>query len=140
MTLLLTLHAAATLAMTGLIWFVQLVHYPLFTHAAAGDFKGFASEHQQRTTWVVAPLMLTEAATATAIVAGDAASWWAWTGMVLLVIIWLSTALVQVPLHSLLATGFDSQAAKRLVLSNWVRTLAWTARAGIALHLLALAG
>ena len=28
--LLLLLHAAATLFMTGLIWFVQVVHYPLF--------------------------------------------------------------------------------------------------------------
>ena len=28
--IILAAHAASTLAMTGLIWFVQIVHYPLF--------------------------------------------------------------------------------------------------------------
>ena len=37
MPALLLLHAASTLAMTGVIWFVQMVHYPLFRYAAAGD-------------------------------------------------------------------------------------------------------
>ncbi|MCK6525129.1 hypothetical protein L6R49_27300, partial [Myxococcota bacterium] len=30
-TLLLLIHAAATWFMVGLIWFVQIVHYPLFS-------------------------------------------------------------------------------------------------------------
>ena len=129
------LHAAATLAMTGLIWFVQLVHYPLFPYAAEGDFRDFAADHQKRTSWVVVPLMLTEAATATwlAFSVGGAMIWIGWG---LLVSIWLSTTLLQVPLHQRLAEGFDPRAARRLVATNWWRTIAWTARAGIALQLL----
>ena len=62
--LVLTLHAVATISMVGVIWYVQLVHYPLMALVGNGNFPKFESEHQRRTTWVVAPLMLTEAATA----------------------------------------------------------------------------
>ena len=139
MTTLLLLHAASTLAMTGLIWFVQLVHYPLFPHAASGDFSDFARDHQRRTGWVVVPLMLTEATTATLLLVSPGSSIAVWVGWGLLVSIWISTALVQVPLHGRLANGFDPRAARRLVSTNWWRTLAWTVRAGIALQLLSAA-
>ena len=122
--------------MTGLIWFVQLVHYPLFPYAASGDFRRFAGDHQRRTSWVVGPPMLTEAATATLLLLSPQSPTAVWLGWGLLVSIWLSTALVQVPLHRRLAAGFDCRAARRLVSANWWRTLAWTARAGIALQLL----
>ncbi len=134
MTLLL-LHTAATLAMTGVIWFVQLVHYPLFPYAAEGDFRAFALDHQRRTSWVVVPLMLTEAGTATLLLSSDSDPVKIWLGGGLLVSIWISTALVQVPLHGRLAEGFDPKAARRLVTTNWFRTAAWTARAVIAVQL-----
>ena len=139
--LLLLFHAASSLAMTGLIWFVQVVHYPLFPYAAAGDFPAFASEHQWRTGWVVGPLMLLEAATATLLLVspmGPAALRLAWFAWALLVSIWLSTAFVQVPLHRRLASRFDPQTVRRLVLTNWWRTVAWTARSFVAVLLLRL--
>ncbi len=133
-------NAAATLAMAGLIWFVQMVHYPLFPHAAAGDFREFAADHQRRTTWIVAPLMLAELAAATWLVlpASPAPPRLAWAGFLLVVSLWLLTAFVQVPLHRRLALGFDPAVARRLVATNWLRTAAWTARAAIALRLLTL--
>ncbi len=131
---LLALHAAATLAMGGIIWFVQLVHYPLFELAARADFPAFARLHQNRTGWVVGPLMLAEATTAAllaATVSGPIAKP-AWIGVALLAVIWLSTALVQVPLHRRLLVGFDRRAARRLVATNWLRTAAWSARGVLA--------
>lgn len=122
--------------MTGLIWFVQLVHYPLFPYAEAGDFRSFAADHQRRTGWVVVPLMLTEAATASLLLFSSASPLLVWLGWGFLGSIWLTTALVQVPLHRRLAAGYDPRAARRLVITNWWRTIAWTARAGIAWLLL----
>ena len=55
----------------------------------------------------------------------------------LLVIIWVSTAFIKVPEHVRLEKAFDAAAIRRLVLTNWIRTIAWTARAGLALALLA---
>ena len=57
-------HVAATAAMTGLIWFVQLVHYPLFARVGVADFTAYEREHVRRTGLLVAPLMLLEALTA----------------------------------------------------------------------------
>ena len=61
---ILLVNALATIALTGLIWFVQLVHYPLFALADNGRFARYEAEHARRTSWVVAPLMTLEAVTA----------------------------------------------------------------------------
>lgn len=140
MTAIVLVHAAATLAMTGLIWFVQVVHYPLFRYASTAHFSAFASMHQRRTTWVVAPLMVLEAFTALSLAAGFAppiARAPALAGFVLLLVIWLSTALVQVPLHRRLLGGYDDPSVRRLVNTNWIRTAGWSARSMIALWLVA---
>lgn len=42
---LLITHAAATLWMTGLIWFVQVVHYPLFALVGSTGFAAYESAH-----------------------------------------------------------------------------------------------
>ncbi len=138
---LLLLHCAATLAMVGLIWFVQVVHYPLFSSVGQSPFPEYERLHQKRTTLVVAPLMLIEALTATLILTTDlspSARDLAWIGWVLLLLIWLSTAFLQVPLHRRLAEGYDPLAVRRLVRTNWSRTIAWTVRGFIAVLLLAL--
>ena len=61
------LQLVSTLAMVGLIWFVQVVHYPLFGKVRVRSFHDYKQSHQQRTTLVVAPLMLTKAITTLAL-------------------------------------------------------------------------
>ena len=127
---------AATFAMAGVIWTVQLVHYPLFGRVGEAGFAAYAAGHATRITVLVGPLMLAELATAAALVWVRPAAmpvWAAVVGLVLVVAIWVSTWLVQVPLHAALARGLDATALDRLVATNWVRTAAWTARAGLAL-------
>lgn len=122
-----------TAAMTGLIWFVQVVHYPLFALVDPTNFSAYERSHQVRTTRVVMPLMLLELLTAVALVTNTrSGSAWPWVGLSLLAMIWLSTFLVQVPLHNRLARAFDARTARHLVLTNWVRTTLWTARTLIA--------
>lgn len=136
MTTLLLAHAAATLAMGGLVWFVQVVHYPLFARVGEEAFPAYEAAHAERTTWVVAPLMVVEAMTAAALLVAEPGAL-TLAGLLLVVALWLSTALVQVPLHRALSAGFDARAHARLVATNGVRTGLWTARCGIALALLA---
>jgi hypothetical protein len=38
-------HLAATAAMVGLIWFVQVVHYPLFASVGADEFVAYENAH-----------------------------------------------------------------------------------------------
>ena len=60
----------------------------------------------------------------------------AWFGAGLLLVIWVSTALLQVPLHRKLSAGFDARRVQLLIGSNWIRTVAWSVRGLIALLLL----
>ena len=129
---MLAVHLAVTWFMTGVIWFVQLVHYPLFTAAAGPSFGAYHRRHLALVTWVVAPAMLVELATGLLLAWAPPPGLSTWTttaGLVLLAIIWLSTALVQVPCHNRLRDRFDAAAQRRLVASNWIRTASWSARA-----------
>jgi hypothetical protein len=129
--LVLIAHAAATWAMTGLIWFVQVVHYPLFAAVGPAGFAAFHAAHSRLTTLVVGPLMLVEAAGAVWI-ALERPAVDAWLGVALLAVVWGTTFFVSVPRHNLLAAGFDAAVIDSLVATNWIRTIAWTARAAVA--------
>lgn len=63
MMIVLLAHAATTLVMVGIIWFVQVVHYPLFGHVGKSAFAAYEMTHAHLTTWAVAPPMLIEALT-----------------------------------------------------------------------------
>lgn len=134
--LLLNLHIAVTIAMAGILWVVQLAVYPLFGTVGRADFAGYHRRYTTGIGYVVGPLMAIEVLTAAALL---------WQGfrpvpfvasLALLAVNWVSTAAVQVPLHHRLARGYELPAHRRLVRSNWVRTIAWTARAGLVWSLI----
>lgn len=128
MNLLLLLHFAATWALVGLIWTIQLVHYPLFARVGRETFEAFHKRHTSRITLVVAPLMFGELITAGWLVIGGNRDPWLLASLVPLAGSWLSTWLVQVPLHQKLEAGFDAKVHQRLVATNWWRTTAWSLR------------
>jgi hypothetical protein len=136
--IILLAHAAATAVMTGLIWFVQVVHYPLLARVGAASFVEYEQAHMRRTTWVVAPAMFVEAATAAAlpvVFPTQPGRTLAWVGLALLAVVWMSTALLQVPCHRRLALGFDPKTVRRLVATNWIRTVCWSLRFAVVLAL-----
>ena len=133
-------HAASTSMMAGLIWFVQIVHYPLLARVPGEGFVAYLAGHQRRVTLVVAPTMLIELASAVLLVgasmSGIVSGWAAGSGAVLIGLAWCSTFLIQVPLHARLSRGKNERLIRILVLTNWLRTLTWSARMGIALVLM----
>jgi hypothetical protein len=124
--------------MVGLIWFVQVVHYPLMSRVHTSNFKDYEALHMSRTTWVVGPLMLIELGTNVLLFwfPSGMSRPFLGTGLVLLALIWLSTYFLQVPQHRRLSQGFDAVAHRRLVRSNWIRTILWTIRGFWTLWLL----
>ena len=132
MNWLLSVHVLVTLMMLGLIWFVQVVHYPLFKRVPAAVFTEYEKQHTALTFWVVAPLMLAELGTGIALIWMHG-TLWSWMGGVLIGINWLSTYFIQVPLHRRLSEGYDHASIIRLVNTNWIRTVAWTLRGGLLL-------
>ena len=130
------LHAMATWGMVGIIWFVQLVHYPLFCYVPWEGFGQFSLAYQHRTSFVIVPLMLAELVTAVVIACHLPIHVLACLGLVLLGGIWISTFLIQVPLHKRLALGFHPIVHRRLVRTNWLRTILWSVRGALAIVLL----
>lgn len=132
-------HAAATGVMIGIIWFVQVVHYPLMARVGRDGYPAYQAAHSRRTTIVVAPPMLLELATGVWLALRPSPYFpqsAAWPGLGLLAVVWLSTFFLQVPEHGRLERGFDPAAHRRLVRGNWVRTVAWTLRGILVLAFL----
>jgi hypothetical protein len=51
-------------------------------------------------------------------------------GLILIALIWLSTLFLQVPMHRNIAQGIRiDTSTKKLISSNWIRTVIWTVRA-----------
>lgn len=139
---LLLVNAAATWFMCGVVWFVQLVHYPLFGSYDREDYPAVMGAHQRRTGRVVFAVMLTELVTAVLLVPlgpGSVPGWMTGLGAALAGVWAASTAAVQIPLHQRLSAGYDPAAHRWLVASNWVRTAAWSARGGLCMVMLGLA-
>jgi hypothetical protein len=137
---LLLAQALITAAMTGVIWQVQLLTYPQFLRVGTADFPGYHLAHTDGIGMLVGPLMLAELALTLAtlwqcrrnprrrpLIAAAA----------LLLGIWLSTALWQVPLHGRLEQGWSEPVIRELIAGNWLRTLLWSARSLLLFHLLA---
>ncbi len=131
MAVVLLVSTIATWGMIGLIWLIQVVHYPMLALYSEALPQSAAADHAQRITPVVGPFMAIEGLTALALMASppDGVSWiLMWLAAALLGIALLSTIVFSVPQHTRLAAGHDADAAAKLIKTNWYRTLAWTAR------------
>ncbi len=121
--------------LTGLIWTIQVVHYPLFQEVGAAQFPRFHALHGNRISAVVALPMVVELGLSVLLVAFRPSAFpalAAWVCLALTLLIWLSTFLVSVPIHGRLGeTGHDARHIARLVRTNWTRTVAWTLRLAI---------
>ena len=129
---MLWLNLAATLYLTGLIWTIQLVHYPLMDRVAPELFVEFHHQHGARISIVVIVPMVIELATAALLAVRPPPGVLPavpLAGLALVAVIWTSTFAIQVPCHQRLSRGFDAAVHRRLVRSNWLRTVAWTLRA-----------
>jgi len=124
----------ATAMMTGIIWFVQIVHYPLFSKIPPQGFVSYELLNTTATGLLVGPIMLVEISTAflLLILRSPVAFQLVYLlALGCLILVWLSTFFLQVPLHSLLSSRPDTEAMRSLVLTNWIRTLFWTLRLGL---------
>lgn len=129
------IHLVAASVMTGVIWTMQVVHYPLLAFVGEEAFVAYEAEHVSRIGELIALPWAVEGATALVLVAilpiGPLRRA-AIAGVALMAVILVATSVWSAPAHAELAEGFDADVHRHLVSTNWVRTIAWTARAAIA--------
>jgi hypothetical protein len=134
-------HAASTVFLTGLIWTVQVVHYPLFARVGVAGFTRYQADHSTRITAVLAvPWAVQGLTTLALLVAPPAAAprWLVWIAATLAAAPVAVTLALSVPAHQRLGHGFDPAVHRRLVTTNWLRTAAWTLHTPVALALVHL--
>ena len=126
MTWIFIVHTVTTLFMCGLCWFVQLVHYPLFLSIREEDFSDYEKKNFV-TAYLTVPVMTVEMLTGLYLVYQNQEPLYLInTG--LLIVIALSTAFLQVPYHLKLMQVADRILIRKLIRTNWIRTLSWTIR------------
>ncbi len=112
------LELLVTAGLVVLIWIIQILHYPTFLFVDRESFVRFEAFHAGRISFIVIPLMLMELGLALVnprlLVTP------------LVILIWLSTFLLQVPCHNKLQAGYDEATIRRLINTNWIRTILWS--------------
>lgn len=125
--ILLMFRVAFDFGMLVLIWLVQLIIYPSFEFSDKETFTFWHERYTGLITFVVLPLMLGQLALTGYQLTQDR-SWSTITCMVLIAACWIVTFTLSVPAHNQLQTvGNDIEVVRWLVLTNWLRTIAWTA-------------
>jgi hypothetical protein len=130
-------HLCCTWALVGLIWMIQLVVYPQLFRIGAAEFGDFHFAHCWRIGVLIAPLLLVEFGSALWLLVQGRREILFETSVGLILVNWASTAIFQAPMHLKLMQGFDAPTVRRLIRTNWVRTVSWTLR-GILVGYLAV--
>ncbi|MFZ9629879.1 MAG: hypothetical protein ACO3C1_11075 [Ilumatobacteraceae bacterium] len=132
----LAVHVVGTAFMCGLNWLVQSVHYPLFLFAEGDRWGEFHAEHSRRIAAVVGLPWAMQGLGVFALLVSRPER--LGMGLVLAALVLagvtvVATVLFALPAHAQLSTGFSAAAHRRLVVTNWVRTVAWTCGALVAI-------
>lgn len=124
--------------MCGLIWFVQVVHYPLFSKVGEQNFVDYEKLHCSKTSYIVVPLMLIELITGFLLlyISNPLPFNYLIVNFMLIVLIWLSTAFIQSPAHIELIRSFSQKVHQNLVRFNWLRTILWSIKSFLLSYLL----
>lgn len=116
---------------TGLIWTIQLVHYPGFNEIGKANYKTYQQLHMKRILRLVGPSMLIELLLSVFLVfqLKEHAGYFLYlVSFALLIFIWIHTAFLASPIHAELLDGFNAKKVSKLIRVNWFRTIAWTIR------------
>ena len=119
------LYGVASFWMVAVIWFVQIVHYPLFLNVKS-DHITYFTQHQTLISWIVLPAMLLEAVSLVLLWSEYKNNTLFIISVILLVLIWISTFFIQVPIHQHLTQNPNQELIIKLIKSNWIRTFLWT--------------
>ena len=128
-SLILYIHLIFTSIMVGVIWVIQLVHYPSFHFIKPDIYTVFQKFHMEKISMIVMPIMIAELITVLLLLYNEGSkNTLIIISFILLIIIWGITAVFFSGVHNKLITGYQETIVNNLVVMNWIRTLLWTIR------------
>ena len=132
--LILKVNFISTSVMVGVIWVIQLLHYPSFHFINDQKYIEFQHFHMQRISFIVIPVMLIELASALLL------SYFFRSSLTIILLalllgIWGITFIFFTNMHQKLTNGYDRANVDSLVKINWSRTALWSIRLIILLSI-----
>ena len=121
------LNKISNLLMIGISILVQFIIYPSFK---SPDFKNFNSFHLSYTNkmfYIVAPIMLTELFSSLILVYKNPSKTYL-ISLIFLLLIWLLTFFLIVPIHNFLSTDYSIKKVKKMIRLNGLRTFFWLSK------------
>ena len=129
LNLLIDIHFLSTSVMVGVIWVIQLLHYPSFHFVQKSDYPKFQQFHMSRISLIVIPAMIIEFITGIMMLQfGFSSNFLFISSLVILITIWGITFIFFTKMHQVLISGYNEIIVNRLISINWSRTLLWSLR------------
>lgn len=132
----LLIHAMITFAMTGIIWFVHLIHYPVM-NALDWQRETFEKIHWQKTMKIAVIMLILELGTGILFVLFHPVkipSSLPISGLLLIVLIWVNTWWMCVPSHCQLKQQYNENSLQKLMKANKWRAILWSLRSVIIFY------
>ena len=123
--IVINIHFASTAVMVGVIWVIQLLHYPTFYYIEKNNYSQFQKFHMNRISYIVIPAMVIEMLSGIMLVIINDDFIISFS---LLVCIWIMTFVFFTNIHQRLLSKYENTAVEKLVNLNWIRTVFWTVR------------
>ena len=117
-------HILLSSTLFGVILATQFVSYPMFLSVDRSSFTSYHMNYTFNISKIVLPLMILELFFVIEMLFNNY-NVFSLISFFLVVVIWLSTFLIQVPLHNSLSEKYCELKIKKLILSNWIRTCSW---------------
>lgn len=120
----------ASVYMFAVIWIIQMIHYPSFVFINPNHFVKFHIKHTMAMSVLVGPIMILELLFGIWLVYFQL-DLLSILNLILIIILWILTFLVSVPIHQKISNQFDIKLIDQLILTNWPRTVIWTLKLGL---------
>ena len=120
--------------MIGVISITQLITYPSFLEIDKTKFIDFHNKYVKTISFIAVPAMILELLTLVYMNI-YISNLILMKSLLVLIMLWLITFIIIVPIHNQLSKKFDEEKVISLIRYNWIRTVLWTSKIFIILYI-----
>lgn len=128
-TIFLLFNLISTLLIAGILWFVQLVHYPLFNEMPAKNMVNYGYYHMQKISGIINLLFIIDFITIVfllLLVNSDLSATLMLINISIFLFIVILTRITFLPIYQQISKNPNSILITKLINLNWIRTLVWS--------------
>ena len=128
------LHLISNAVMIGVISITQLITYPSFLKIDRAKFVDFHKKYVKTISFIAVPSMIFELCTLIYMNI-YISNLILMKSLLVLIMLWLITFIIIVPIHNQLSKEFDCEKVISLIRYNWIRSVLWTSKIFIILYI-----